>query len=102
MARVRREPSPLFIADEVGEWGSLAFPALAVTNGMLLSLLFFVAVTTEGAGVSRSFLPRAPLLGMVAPRKVIEEEAELPGGTFGSSFGAREPRSGEHVKTLAD
>ena len=102
VARVRRKLGPLFVADEVGKRGSLAFPALAVTNGMLLSLLFFVAVTTEGAGIRRSFRPRASLLGMVAPRKVIEEEAELPGGAFGSSLGAREPRSGKHVETLAD
>ena len=102
VARVRRKLGPLFITDEIGEGGSLAFPALAVADGMLLSLLLLVAVTTEGAWVGRSSRPRASLLGMVASRQVVQEEAELPGSAFGSSLGAREPRSGKHVKTLAD
>ena len=55
VARVRRKPGPLFVADEIREGGSLAFPALAVANGMLLGLFLFVAVTTEGAWVGRSF-----------------------------------------------
>ena len=54
VARVRRKPGPLVVTDKVREGGSLACPALAVANGVLLGLFLFVAVTTEGAWVGRS------------------------------------------------
>ena len=102
VARVRWKSGPLFVTDEISEGGSLAFPALAIPDGVLLGLLLFVAVTAEGTWVGRGFRARAPLLGVITARQVVQEKAKLPGGTFGSSFGAREPSAGEHVKTLAD
>ena len=51
VSRVRREPTPLVIADKEGKRNPLAFPALAVSDGMFLRLFFFVTVATKRAGV---------------------------------------------------
>ena len=102
VARVRWESGPLFVADEIDEGSSLTFPALTIPDSVLLGLLLFVTVTAEGAWVCGGVRARAPLLGMITARQVVEEKAQLPGGTFGGSFGAREPSTGKHVKALAD
>ena len=51
VSRVRREPTPLVVADKEGERYPLAFPALAVSDGMFLRLFLFVTVATKRTGV---------------------------------------------------
>ena len=51
VSRVWWKTGPLVIAEKGGKWLSLAGPALAVADGVLLSLFLLVAVATEGAGI---------------------------------------------------
>ena len=54
VSSVRGEPGPLLIADEIGERGTLAFPALTVADCVLLGFLLFITVAAYRAWVSRS------------------------------------------------
>ena len=102
VACVGREATPLIIIDEGSEGGSLSCPALAVAYCVFLSLFFFITVTTDGARIGRGVGAGAPLLGVVTTSQVVEKEAKLPGRTFGSSFGARQPCGGKGVEALPD
>ena len=54
VARVRWKSGPLFVTDEIGERGTLAFPALAVADCVLLGFLLFITIAAYRAWVSRS------------------------------------------------
>ena len=51
VSRVWRKPGPLVVAEKGGEGLSLARPAPAVADGVLLGLFLLVAVATKGAGI---------------------------------------------------
>ena len=51
VARVWWESGPLFVTDEIDEGSTLAFPALAIPDCVLLGLFLFITVTAEGAWV---------------------------------------------------
>ena len=97
VACVGREALPLVVINEGNERGTFSSPTLAVAYCVFLSLLFFVTVTTERARIGRGVGAGAPLLGVVSTSEIVEEEAELPGRTFGSAFGARQPCGGKGV-----
>ena len=97
VAHVWWEPAPLLVTDEVDKWGPLACPALAVTDRVLLSFFFFIAVPADGAWVSGGVRARASLLGVIAAGKVVKKKPQLPGRALGSTFSTRKPSAGEHV-----
>ena len=104
MSRVRGQRSPLLVRNELRERKPFARPTRAVTDGVLLSLLVFVAVPTQGIRVCRDRFPGTgeTLLCVVTARKVVVEQAELPRRAPRGTLGAGEPSGGEHVDTLAD
>ena len=90
----------MLFGKHVGKWAPLFDPAGAPPDGVFLPFHLRVAVPAHWAGIRGNAGFNAADLGMVTPRDVVVEKAQLPSAELESAFRAGQPGGGEHVSAL--
>ena len=90
----------MLLREHVGERTPLLGPAGTPPDGVFLPFHLGVAVPAHWAGIRGDAGFNAADLGMVAPRDVVVEKAQLPSAELESAFRAGQPGGGEHIGAL--